>query len=817
MRLFIRLLRQLGWVLPLGACAFLVWINAARWEHIVSVSALGENEKPAIDASSPTGYAGGVRELILPEPNHDGYQWIAQTQQMLSRGEWRLRHVDYDNAPFGRTVRTPSPYRWWLARVAWVDHAVSGRPLLLAVEHAALVANPALHALLLLSAGWYVARRLGGLAGGVVAVGLAALFPFSCAFLAGAPDDHALALVAVCGSIFPLVVGATRRGLAAKRAFFLAGMAGAAGLWVSVAAEAPVIAGVALGGLFTACATRRARPATDAAAASTAVVRDPLPWRSWALGGAVTTLLAYLLEFFPGARDLRVDAVHPLYALAWMGAGELLLRSTVWIQQGAPAPERRDLPVILLALLALGGLPAAIVLQSRKTADLLFTLANGSQLSATLGSTAADNLGAWILRDGLTLPLAATLLPLLLLVPMALWLRRQQGDESAWRPVGLALGPVAVTCVLACVHLRAWSLVDGALVGLAAALAAALSSAPAPNRRQGGIAAAMLVAVIPGLVLLLRAPRERSAEAVTESEVVGLIGRDFAHWLAQQTGGTAVVFAPPELTTVLSFHGGLRGLGSPYPENKDGFDAAVRIAGASSADEALALVQRRGITHLVLPSWDGFMDEYARLGSGQPDKALIEMLHQWLPPRWLKPVPYVLPKIPGFEGQSLVVFQVVELQENAEALSRLAEYFVEMGQMDLAVSVAEALQTVFPHDVGASVARAQVDFARGRNAEATATMVALLPQLKGEQVDALPWDRRVGLALALARGDRNDAAREQLQRCWAEIDATRIRSLTTATLYRFLSLGKAYQLEIADAELRSLARGLVPVELRERI
>lgn len=817
MSVFIRLLRRAGWVVPLCACAFLVWINAARWEHLASISALGENEKPAVDLSSPTGYAGGVRELILPEPNHDGYQWIAQTQQMLAKGEWRLRHVDYDNAPFGRAVRTPSPYRWWLALVAWVDHLLSGRPLALAVEHAAVFANPALHILLLLSAGWYVARRFGGIAAATVSLGLAVLFPFASDFLAGAPDDHALALIAALWSILPLLAGAAGRGLAAKKDFFLAGMAGAGGLWVSLAAEAPVIAGVALGGILVAWAGRANRSAASEMNAGPPVTPDALPWRAWALGGAVTTLLAYLLEFFPGARELRTDAVHPLYALAWLGGGELLLRSTLWIQRGAPAPARRDLPAILLALLALGGLPTAILLQSRKVADLLFTLSGAAQLSGSSANPTAENLWAWIARDGCTLTVTATLLPLLLLVPLAGWLRSRTTVANSWIPVALALGPVATTLIAACVQLRGWSLVDCGLLGLVAAGAATLRDSPPPHRKQGWIAGAVLAAAIPGLMLILPMGRRSAAEAVTESEVLGLIGRDFAHWLAQQTGGTAVVFAPPELTTTLYFHGGLRGLGSPYPENKDGFGAAVRIAGASSADEALALVQRRGITHFVLPSWDGFMDEYARLGSSQPDKALIALLHQWLPPRWLKPVPYVLPKIPGFEGQSLVVFQVVDLQENAEALSRLAEYFVEMGQMDLAGSVAEALHVAFPQDLGASVADAQVDFAHGRATEAVNTIKALVPQLKSEPADALPWDRRVSLALALARVDQVDAAREQLHRCLAEIDAPRIHSLTTATLYRFLALGKAYRMEIQDAGLRNLARGLVPAELRERI
>src|SRR4051812_46384220 len=122
------------WLFTLvGACGFLLWTDLAHVRRIEYISGLAE-PPVAVDATTPTGYAGGMRRLIVPEHNNDSYQWLAQTQQMLAEKEWRVRHVSYDNAPFGREVRTPSAYRWWLGLVAWCDHSVSGRPLGLAVE-----------------------------------------------------------------------------------------------------------------------------------------------------------------------------------------------------------------------------------------------------------------------------------------------------------------------------------------------------------------------------------------------------------------------------------------------------------------------------------------------------------------------------------------------------------------------------------------------------------------------------------------------------------------------------------------------------------
>jgi hypothetical protein len=81
----------------------------------------------------------------------------------------------------------------------------------------------------------------------------------------------------------------------------------------------------------------------------------------------------------------------------------------------------------------------------------------------------------------------------------------------------------------------------------------------------------------------------------------------------------------------------------------------------------------------------------------------------------------------------------------------------------------------------------------------------------------LAWDRRVSLAVVLAEGQRNDLAREQVVRCLEKLDPTRIRSLTTAALFRLQILSKAYGLTISDPGQLELARTLLPAELRSRL
>src|SRR5688572_9483620 len=95
-----RLSLRFWFAAPLVAVAFLLWIHSSRVQHVEFVSGFSDTSL-VTDEKSPTGYAGGVRLLVAPGHNNESYQFIAQTQDMVAQGEWRLRHVTYDNAPTG--------------------------------------------------------------------------------------------------------------------------------------------------------------------------------------------------------------------------------------------------------------------------------------------------------------------------------------------------------------------------------------------------------------------------------------------------------------------------------------------------------------------------------------------------------------------------------------------------------------------------------------------------------------------------------------------------------------------------------------------
>ena len=816
MRPLLRLSSLLVAGVLVGALGFLFRINTVRAQRVNYISALTQTAPLPTDAASPTGYMGGIRDLIVPEHNNESYQWIAQTQQMLTNGTWRVRHVDYDNAPGGREIYSASPYRWWLGIVAWLDHKLSGRNLPLAAEHAAICADPVLHGLLLTITVIFAAWRFGALPAALLGLAFATLFPFAGSFSPGQPADHGIAQVAVLWSILPLLAGvfAKNSGRPARIWFFLAGMAGGFALWISVQRATPILIGLAVGGIAAAWLARRT---AGNAAPSTAALA---PWRAWSLGGALAILAAWLIEYFPnhlGLTAWRLELLHPLYAVAWLGGGELLARAVDRIQSGKSAPTGgRDRVIVGLAILAVLALPALMIAKSNRawlTSDAL-----ASHLTNLANGTAADHLFAWILRDGVTLTLAATCLPLVLVVVGGWLLLRRTTDSAHRAALAISFGPLVIALGFACVRLRWWNVFDSTALALIVAATAAICAAAGSRALAWAWATGVTLLLIPGAVLLVPSSSIAVQETVSEIEIESLIERDLSHWLANRVGpGGAVVFAPPALTTSLYFHGGLRGIATPYPDNKEGFAAAVRIAAASSADEAQALVRKRNVAYIVMPSWDTFLDDFARLGSNQPEHTLVGLLHQWLPPRWLRPVPYHLPQIAGFEGQSVLVFEVVDVQDNVTALSHLAEYFAEMGQNQQAAAVAQALANSFPTEVSSLIAQAQVAIARRDGASFGPLLKALLPRLNEDEAQALAWDRRVSLAIVLAEGKQKDPAREHVERCLAELDEPLMRALSPVTLYRLQVLSKAFGLEITEPSLRELALTLLPPEMRRAL
>jgi hypothetical protein len=727
---------------------------------------------------------------------------------MLGTGEARVRHLDTENAPNGHDVGSPSPYRWWLGLLAWGHHEATGLPAGVAVERAALYADPALHGLLLCAAALLVALRFGGASAAVAAAGVAAFYPLGATFIAGVPGSQGLGEGCALLSIL-LVLG----GVPGRRGWFAAaGIVGALGMWTSVRTQAPVTAGIAVGALLAAWAGRRgAAPGPDAA--------DAGAWRTWGTVGGVAVLAACLAEYFPGHMGaMNLGGVHPAYGIAWVGAGELLALAVPWVRGTGPAWTARRVAVAALAAAAVA-VPVALVVGTGAW-QFLVQDPSWARLSRAAGAPAAASLGAWLVHDGVTAAVGAALAPLLAVVPAAGLLLSGSAAPRARALAAVALGPVLVALPFAFRQLAWWGTLDATLL---CALVAACAGAPGPGSRVAawaGAAVALGAAALGAAQMLPRAVPEGEM-SLSWRESVTLVDRHLAHWLARRAGGDgAVVYAPPEETPGLCFYGGLRGIGSPSADNGVGFGAALNIAAALSMEDARNQLAARGVRFVVVPSWDPFFDEFARRYldarfANRPNFFVGELRRLNLPP-WLRPIPYQMPVGGAFEGQSVLVFEVVDEQAPAAAASRIADYLVEMGDLDRAVAAGDQLRK-YPGDVGALAARVEIQVARGDADAAGRNLDALLARLSSGGDRYLPWDRRVSLAIVLAQVGRVDLARAQVERCFRDASEERLRSLSTGSLLNLLVIGRAVGLQIADPGLRDAAADLLPEDLRSRI
>jgi hypothetical protein len=788
-------------VLVAGALAFSLWNAQGRLRRIDYVTGLAAG---AVQSGAATSV--GRHELIVPERHESSYHWLAQTDQMFRRKELRIRHVDYDNAPAGRETRLTSPYRWWLGGIAVLSRGTATRT---AVENAARWSDPLIQVILLVGGALFVVRRFGAMTAATFAASVAAVFPFGSEFLPGAPDARALALALALASVLSLVSGICSGSTSehgARSAFLLGGVLGGLAMWVDLATGFTATAAVAAGALLLAVVERGQSS------------REARPWRVWSLAGGGTVLAAYLFEFAPGFASANLDAIHPWYGLGCIAVGELLTGGAVssdgnqsrsryylWVRRTMGAAVVIAFTVVLVK--SGGGAPFVRDDESIR-------------LARTPGADAATGLIAWLTHPRSGIALAATLAPFALgVVTLVFALRR--AEYLRRRSTALVLlGALCVSTAIACVRLRDWALVDVFVIAILTTLAAEIAAGSRRVVRWTAISA-IAAALIIGARTLSRGVTLSLDTPLNATEAEEVIERDLAQWLAQhEPSDHAVVFAPPHQTLTLAYYGGLRGLGTYAPENRAGFGVSIRLAGAGSLEAVQAIVDAHQVRYIVIPSWDPFFEDFARLylapNLANRGSLLVQELRRLNLPNWIRPVPYQMPPIGGFEKQWVLVFEVVDEQSPVVATSRLADYLVEMGDMNRASAVAQALRR-YPGNVGALAALAQLQLAvnDANGAHESVNSIAALVASGSDR--NLPVDRRIAVAIALARGQQEQPARSEVERCLRDIDEAQLRSLNTGTLYNFVVLVRALDLKWPQPRLAEIALDLLPPDVRKQL
>lgn len=772
--------------LVLAAVAWLVFVDARRVSAIRQWTAAAP--AAAVDDASPTGYARETRNLLLPLNHAESQQWVIELQKMTVSGSWRAPRGDFDNAPEGRDLTLRAPYRWWLRLVASGERAVTSASAGRAVEQTVLHAGPILQVLLCLGGGLLVARRFGRAAGGLLAAGTSLWFALTQTFAPGRLEAHDL-FVAVNFTGLLLLLCGLDAGASGKKSpgwFLAAGIVSGLGLWIDAPGQVVVLTAIALG--FVASVLLLPAGKNQ--------VWPQISWRAWGLGGAAVAAIGWFVEGRPSASGLTAN--HPLLWVAWLGLAETLTQLLAWRRGFERRSQQAALIVGLVVLVGAVGwrwlTPGGAETDSPEAA----------------GFTSATTFVGWLREEKLGAKPLASLLVALSTIGAALWWARRSAPQRFLART-FSVGALLIL-LMAGGAVRWWDLVTVASLLLLVIVAASSDTSPRRNRWRVGCGLVLGTALVAGW------PASNHPDELAAADAQALVERDLAQWLAARAELGAVVLAPPDLSGALCYYGGLRVIGSPYPGNDKGRAVAERLASVASPDEAQSMAQSRYLHYIVLPSWDDTLERAAAAANIQgPGKPLIALLRTWLPPRWLRPVPYPQPVVPGLEQTSLAVFEVVEPQENAVALSRLADYFVERGQLDLAGAVADSLASAFVGDVGGLIARAHVALARGDGRTLAAVMPELLPAIADGKDEDLSWERRAHLAIVLMQTRHPDLARAQVQFCLQEASEERLRQLGPVALFQLLKLAQVSSIHFAEPALQNYALGLLPPEFQAQL
>ncbi len=668
-----------GWLLASG---FVVWHAVAVDRYLNRVT-----ETRFEDGSVKTPLQ-RVPQAIAP----DGQVWVRHSLAMAESEAWRLRSTNIDNAPEGRPIYWNSAWALWLSACGRVRMAFTGESLPVAIESASLWANlPVFLLVLTLASGW-VWRRWGGMAGALMAVALAGHRKFYEGFYPGYCDHHGLISAAVLGVVVGMLFAGAgwwkreddqefsllpKSEAGVMRAAMVSAVCGALGMWVSAASLVTTIALTGVAGLAAAV--------FFGSSWAGGWVCVPGAWRLWGRLGGALSLGFYLLENFPDRLGLRLEANHPLYCLAWWGAGEAIAAVLVWRR------EKRSTKWIAARL---GGWGITVLV-----APVVVGVA-GAQVFAPLDpfltrihQSIHEFAPLWsaISSEGWK-PFGDQLsISFLLLALLVIWWGRK--PPLTERMVVVFITSVTLGATTLGWYQNRWLLTaSGPQIGLALVLLLAVTA-----RLRAGMR--MLVVVTIGALLYVPGPwilaRERllveRRNDVQLGETVQLLYRDIAGALIKEgADARSIILADPNASVGIGYYGRMCTVGTLYWENRDGLHAAAEIFGARDDADAAARIHARGITHVAMISSYDFLPEYhyALLGGLKPadDRNGFghRLLYQYRVPVWLRPLDYHVPGPLVPLGFKVALFAVDFDAPVSIAQERIGVYQLAKGERVLA-------------------------------------------------------------------------------------------------------------------------------------
>jgi hypothetical protein len=688
----------------------LVWLDArVTAELLERVAAVA-----TLDAGQlATPVAPGARErsgALLPGALDA--KWYAIHAESLLRGEaWRVRSTALDNAPHGRDVHWASLLVWSLAGWAGLLSFFSGRPAVEEVQQAALSFGLVSFAVMAAAFAAMVWRRFGPATAGVALLMVAGSFPVYDMFRSGEVDHHGVAAFFCMACVFALAAGGAGFGQPGSRSprrwFIASGVSGGLGLWASASTTLPVIVACGLGAVLGLLVVR---------SGDLPVIAWPQVWWSWAVAGAATSLVCYLVEYFPSGLGWRLEVNHPLYALAWLGGGWILALLSAW------SAGRKDLTVQLRVPWPRGAVftagSVALALSAVAAPLLVLRLAGASVFAVSdpfllrlHGDYIREFAPAWTAHAGPGWPgklFDLAWWPALGAVLVSLLGRRRRSLPAFVGPaLAVPVTAVAVAQAEALWQVRWTGLASGLWIVLVAVASGLLfgPGRPAMPGRRGwqALAGLFFLGLVPAIFSTggaWFALRDGESPRYPKSFVPSLLLRDISHRIIRaRPGRVPVVLSDPTSSTDLAFYGGIPVIGTLYWENNEGLKRAARIFSARNETELRRGLAGAGIGFIVLPTWDAFADltAYSPLlraggedvvGPGRP--FLAGVIDGQARPDWLRPVHYPIPSAFGLAGEQVHIFEFVPDQTPFAARRARGLYEFERGDYAAAVKEFEA-------------------------------------------------------------------------------------------------------------------------------
>jgi tetratricopeptide (TPR) repeat protein len=722
------------WLVLVGmwALAGFVLLSQARTirDYLMIAGELGLRGAPA--ASTPL-------QQAYPAFAADGQTWVRHALALSEGHDVQLRYTTIDNAPTGREVHWNSAWAWTIVGAGHIYQLFTGLPFNSAVEKATVWVTPCTLFLLVIVLSVWATRRAGLAAGVFIIIAMVGSDRIYEGFFPTYVDHHGLLTVSVLGMMLGAVVmGAgwwedsrqpeasllPRTPHAARTAAAFSAIAGACGMWVSAASVIPPIALVGAAGLLAIFLNGRA---TQRAGATF----DGRVWQVWGRVGAVASMVFYVLEYFPHHIALRLEANHPVYALAWWGGGELIAWIGAWWVTSQP--RRLNWGKLVLPVLAVSVAPAIIVI-GRATVfaplDPFLSRLHNDYIQEFLpiwrilrGYDAKMKLEVLVLDN---LPLIAGLATISYKrreCPIVVWFATAAAlmfNAMAWLESRWLLNATGAQVCLALVMVTCWTVNCRSLVRwIVTVVVAAALYAPT------------------GVMRSIVRPNAVANRQISPQDANAALCRDIAATLrATQPEGDITVLASPNASTGIGYYGRFKTLGTLYWENAAGLKAAAAIFSASSDAEAAKLIQAHGVTHIAIISQENFIQQYFELlhpnGTAEDLKRCfgIRLFFDKVVPQWLQMIPYKVPDDLKSLNVSVMLFKVNFKQSLPEALYNIAMAQVEMGDVNEADHTLDALLKMAPQAYQALVKKGELLLARHAWPEAADVLlkgIALAP------------------------------------------------------------------------------------------